>query len=258
MSVLKIWNGSTWVELPGDVNAATVNAAGAVMESDYGPNSILAANADNTPLELTMAASTGLFRLASGDIVAATTTQMHALLGGILPRRSGKYYDGSPAGIMGVTAADQTLVADKMYAIPFLVLGEAWTTIGLEVTTFDVGKNMRLGIYALAADGTPGALQLDAGEVSVGTTGFKEFSSIAQTLAPGFWYVACNSDSSSAKVETVNRNGLAILGLASGTGTRITGWSKTGSAYGALPDPFPSSPTEETDASLHRILMSVA
>lgn len=69
------------IEALADVTDATnVDAAGAVMNSDYDANTVLVATADNAPLPLTMAASTTLARLATGDIVAATPTQLRTLL----------------------------------------------------------------------------------------------------------------------------------------------------------------------------------
>jgi hypothetical protein len=57
------------VETAADVTDSTnVNAAGAVMEADYDANTILAATTDDTPVTLTVAASTFVGRLASGDI----------------------------------------------------------------------------------------------------------------------------------------------------------------------------------------------
>jgi hypothetical protein len=52
-----------------------------VLESDYDANTVLAANADNTPLALTMGASTVLARLAAGNIKAASVAEMQTLLG---------------------------------------------------------------------------------------------------------------------------------------------------------------------------------
>ena len=63
------------------VDEDSVSAAGAVMESLYEANSILAANADNTPLALAVAASTIVGRGASGDIAALTPTQAKTVLG---------------------------------------------------------------------------------------------------------------------------------------------------------------------------------
>ncbi|KKK64962.1 hypothetical protein LCGC14_2978950, partial [marine sediment metagenome] len=57
-----------------DVEQAVVN------QSDFNANTLLTANSDDTPIALTMAASTILARLASGNIVAATVAEMKTLL----------------------------------------------------------------------------------------------------------------------------------------------------------------------------------
>ncbi len=61
-------------------DAASVDAAGAVMEVDFEANSVLAANVDNTPLPLPMVNSTFLGRPASGNIAALTLAQARTLL----------------------------------------------------------------------------------------------------------------------------------------------------------------------------------
>lgn len=62
-------------------NSTTVNAAGAVMESDYtAANTILKADSTGTPSALTVPASTIVGRQGSGGIVALTHTQVKSLL----------------------------------------------------------------------------------------------------------------------------------------------------------------------------------
>ena len=69
------------VEEDADVtDAANVDAAGAVMENDYDANTVLAATSDNTPAAITIAASTLLGRLATGNIAALTVSQVQSLL----------------------------------------------------------------------------------------------------------------------------------------------------------------------------------
>jgi hypothetical protein len=69
------------VEDGADVTDATnVDAAGAVMNSDYDANTILAATADNTPVALTVAASRIVGRKATGDIAAMTAAETAAVL----------------------------------------------------------------------------------------------------------------------------------------------------------------------------------
>ena len=53
-------------------NATTVNSAGAVMESDYDANTILAATSDDTPTAITVAEQTVVGRITSGAIKALT------------------------------------------------------------------------------------------------------------------------------------------------------------------------------------------
>lgn len=69
------------IESGADVTDATnVNAAGAVMESDYDANTILAATSDNTPVTLTVPEQTLVGRITSGAIDALTATEVRTLL----------------------------------------------------------------------------------------------------------------------------------------------------------------------------------
>lgn len=78
------------IEAGADVTDATnVNAAGAVMESDYDANTILAATSDNTPVALTVGEATmvgrqtggaiaAIARVSAGEITAGTETALRA------------------------------------------------------------------------------------------------------------------------------------------------------------------------------------
>ncbi len=69
------------IEAGADVTDATnVNAAGAVMESDYDAQTILAATTDNTPAALTVAEQTLVGRITAGNIAALTAAQIRTLL----------------------------------------------------------------------------------------------------------------------------------------------------------------------------------
>ena len=61
-------------------NAASVNAAGAVMETDYNAFTILAADVDDTPSPITIPASTLVGRKATGGIAALTAAEIRAVL----------------------------------------------------------------------------------------------------------------------------------------------------------------------------------
>lgn len=69
------------IEAGADVTDATnVNAAGAVMESDYGANQILAATSVGTPVGLTIGEQTLVGRITAGNIAALTPTQVRTML----------------------------------------------------------------------------------------------------------------------------------------------------------------------------------
>ena len=61
------------IEASADVTDATnVNAAGAVMETDFNAQTVLAATSDNTPAALTVAEQTVVGRLTGGNITAVS------------------------------------------------------------------------------------------------------------------------------------------------------------------------------------------
>src|SRR3972149_8293306 len=89
-----------------------------------------------------------------------------------IPHASGRFY-GYPAQTDATTF---TVVLNTLYATPFCApTPVTYTSIVIEVTTLAAGASMRLGIYR-DNGGVPGALGLDGGTVSVGTTGAKSIS----------------------------------------------------------------------------------
>ena len=69
------------IEALADVTDATnVEAGGAVMEADFNASTILAADTDNTPVAVTVAAGTIVGRRATGGIVALTDTETRTIL----------------------------------------------------------------------------------------------------------------------------------------------------------------------------------
>lgn len=92
------------IESGADVtDAANVDAAGSVMESDYNANTILKADTDNTPTALTVAEQTLIGRITSVSITGLTATQVRTLL---------NVGDGAEANTIesdptGITGADQ-------------------------------------------------------------------------------------------------------------------------------------------------------
>ena len=128
--------------------------------------------------------------------------------------------------------------ADTLYAVPFLVARDMTVDrIAIYVATLAAGKSARLGIYRDGTNLYPGDLLLDAGEVSVASSGLKAIT-IDQALTKGIYWLAIVSDGAPvirAAAFTVQ----TVLGLGVGFGATDpqTGWSVS-YTYAALPDPF--------------------
>lgn len=154
---------------------------------------------------------------------------------------SGRYYWQARSR----QAADFTLTADRLFAVPFGCLGNTtFDRIAIEVMTIDGFSNARLGIYNVGSDGLPHDLVEDCGTVSLATTGAKEIV-ISVTLDRKWYYLVILSDSSIAKVEALRMDwGFAVLGSANAAGNS-SGLIRRVQAYGALPNPFGGSLTFE-------------
>ena len=155
----------------------------------------------------------------------------------IPPHISGRYY-GSSFMVGAFSARVITLVVDTLYAMPFLTdETRAFDRISIQVTTAGAaGKLARLGIYS-DSGGLPGALVLDAGTVSVASTGGKEIN-INQTLTPGWYWLVCLSDGTPILRSYEVGTQLGWLGFNTGTDVTYHGGMTVAQAYGALPDPF--------------------
>ena len=147
---------------------------------------------------------------------------------------SGYYYGPGGGRTTGAVAAGTITFAPFWVGTP-----ASFTRIGTEVTTAGAaGSLLRLGIYRDAGNGLPGNLVLDAGTIDAATTGAKELT-IAQTLAPGLYWLTVLSEVGSPSVRTVSGVGLTPVGagsLATATGTQgQAGHYNTGLAAGSLP-----------------------
>jgi len=122
------------IETLADVTDATnVNAAGAVMESDYTANTILRATANATPLPITIAEETLVGRITSGAIVGLTGSQTNTILG---TSNALQDTDFSSNGIMKRTASGTYgIVTDNSTAWDAGVTKLAGIETGADVTT---------------------------------------------------------------------------------------------------------------------------
>lgn len=140
--------------------------------------------------------------------------------------------------------ATQALVANRLYAMPFVAPGRAGCTLdrlGINVTTGSSG-NARLGIYN-DSSGYPGSLLLDAGTVV--TTNIAVVTvTISQALTPGnrYWLVYVSNATPTVRSIPVNSCSHA-LGFSSALGTAGNCGLYVSFTYGTLNSTFPSTPT---------------
>lgn len=167
--------------------------------------------------------------IAASDLPAGTLVN-----GGY---RTGNYYFG---GCFEQANNIMTCSANSLFAFPFYVGAQAtFTRIGIECTTAESSKNARLGIYNVA-NGVPTSLVLDAGVVSLASTGVKEIT-ISQALAPGIYALAVITDATpSAVLRSFSASSLPalshLIGNTSQT-SQVETWSES-RTYGALPSTF--------------------
>lgn len=138
----------------------------------------------------------------------------------------------------------QALVANRLYAMPFVAAGRAGCTLdrlGINVTTGSTG-NARLGIYN-DSGGYPGSLLVDAGTV-VTTNIAVVTATISQALVPGnrYWLVYVSDATPTIRSIPVNSCSHA-LGFSNALGTAGNCGLYVSFTYGTLPGTFPSSPT---------------
>ena len=150
--------------------------------------------------------------------------------------RTGEYI-----GLVNANATP-SMVANRLYATPLLVVRNITIDrIAIQVTTLAGGASARLGIFNNGANLYPGSLLLDAGTVSVATTGIKAIT-INQALTKGLYWFAVVSDGV-PQLYAGNPPRPSILGL----GSALFVYSNVGwyvaHTFGTLPDPFTGGAT---------------
>lgn len=143
-----------------------------------------------------LATKADLAHVHSGaDITTGTIDQARlpeTAIASTIPWLAGRYY--GPRHFLGDSnsAGSTTLTINRHYALPVWVPATvSVNSLGFEVITAAAGS-VRVGIYAHdAVANAPGALVVDAGLVSVSTTGAKEQAFTATQLAGGriYWLV---------------------------------------------------------------------
>ena len=150
--------------------------------------------------------------------------------------KTGEYYGATPHGPPLSTA----MTANRLHAMPFLVARDITIDrIAIQVTALAAGASARLGIYNLGTNLTPGTLLLDAGEVSVATTGIKAIV-IDQALTKGIYFLVVVTDGTpSTYAFDESGDPLTVqLGYSSTYFLRTRHGYYKSHTYAALPDPF--------------------
>jgi hypothetical protein len=150
-------------------------------------------------------------------------------------------------GLTGASGGGLSFTIDTIRVLPLILpSGGTLDRLGIEITTLAAGGTGRLGIYDSVSitDLTPNNLIVDGGAVV--TTAVAVVSvTINQILTAGkLYWLAVNLGTLAPSLRTVNAGTVSgILGYPNTLGTSVgLGW-QVASAFGALPNPFPASPT---------------
>lgn len=175
--------------------------------------------------------------LAGLGLLTDSSTTGTAPIVVLAPHKVGDYL--APPCITGTLSRTN----GNLYLSP-LVLTQAQTLDALVVqivtTPGSAGAVTRMGIYASAANGRPGALILDAGTAVATSTGILSIT-INQALAAGVYWLAAVTQGAPTTPPTYTTNGGALPyvdseSTAQGLAGGLNGWQQT-SVTGALPDP---------------------
>ena len=148
--------------------------------------------------------------------------------------RTGEYSSLPMHGI----GAPIALATNRLYAIPYIAVRDITIDrLAICVLTLSAGKSVRMGIHdATGTNLYPDALLLDAGTVSVATTGLKAVTiDPALALSKGLWFLTLVSDGAPSLRDL--RLGMSPLGINTGFAA-TSGFWYVGFTYAALPDPF--------------------
>lgn len=158
----------------------------------------------------------------------------------------------------GTALAGSALVAGRLYAMPF-ICPKAITLdqIGVYVSTLSTG-NARLGIYSDDGNIYPGARLLDAGEISVTSTGAKKIA-INQALEAGALYWLVILCAATPSIYCIPVAGVInVLGTSNALGTAQNAGLFAAQAYGALPATFPAFGGFSTAAPIPAIFVRLS
>ena len=162
-----------------------------------------------------------------------------------------KYQAGQYYTIPNITSTTGNANSGFLVCFPLYFPNITIDRIGCIVTVAaGAGSLGRLGIYySSLTDCYPGALLLDAGTVSVASTGNREIT-ISQTLSEGIYWLAYLADTVVTSAPTLRQYSTLINSFAPITSSNTTnfqsgqGFRAGGVASGSLPATFPAGATD--------------
>jgi len=272
------------IEALADVTDATnVNAAGAVMESDYNAHTILQATTDNTPVAITVGEQTVVGRITGGNIVALTVAQLITLIGlnggttdQVLGKTSGtdgawSWRDGG--GYPETLAASHDYISGRFYPLVGIHNAHALTTqalgvnradlqlftfdrsitfdqLGVYVTTGSAG-NAKVLVYDVDADGWPDNKIYESGNLdTTSSSNFAHATTSLPTFAAGTRYWIGVIADNGATVRGVAPGGTRSLGMNSSGDASVTyAIRRSGLTFATPPDPWTFTSTDLTSAN---------
>ncbi len=228
----------------GTETALDAATAGAVMKTDYDANSLLAADSDDTPQALTVAASRLVGRQSSGGIAALPAGDALGVLAAALwpIRQPNGWYDGDwrmQRLLKIVGSVNWPLAADQLVLVPFFSPFADWDEIAVDVAVAESGKEMKLALYETGSDGRPGSVVWESASIDLSSTGEKTVS-LGDQPSPGWWWIGVNSDSSSAGIVSANTT-VRLIPPTTVAGDPGFNYTKSGVTYASTP--FPDSPS---------------
>jgi len=167
---------------------------------------------------------------------------------------TGNYYTSSVAVPVGYDSASISGDEISLFAFPFWTShDETWTRMVISVITgtANAADVLRVGVWGNGTDNLPGALVVDAGELSLGSSG-EVSATISEALTKntvywvgGIWTTAASAIAELAcLVNTGSRSIASVLGTQSAAASYVDGNDGgvisyyRSIAYGTLPDPF--------------------
>lgn len=147
------------------------------------------------------------------------------------------------------TVSGVAQTADTLYARPLILpVSGTFDRISVYVHTASSGHSIRLGIYEMSSGGIPSTLVLDAGTVSVATTGLKEITISQALTANKGYFLAWVTDGTPSLANQLadSTSYFNYFGSSDMTANASTSYTIS-HTFGALPDPY-GTPTGMTGA----------